>query len=616
MKAVRRSLVYLTALAAIATVALPTWAGKGGVPQASITLQNSTVVFCNVQENDWTLDKTNDQPNQPVDSPTDVTWTITATKTAGAKTICANGFVTVTNTGSGDATIGNIVVNLQKPRTGPNSGVCKNIPWVSAAADMANANDGDAADSANIVAAGSQENQACNQSAQGAHNYTTSGAKGTFITTTASGLLEFTDADSNTVWALKPEQVIPPGGTVNLFFSAKFDNDVLNFPDNQSLRTEVLVTFGNAGARGGSGAVGTNIDIDGDGVVNHTDETNVRTVPTRITQNLPPVVQCNDEVTIDDTLSADGTAGYENVGGSITFPFLTSEGGTWTVTATVTGGTAGGTVTNKATLTGEDQEITVITSVIDPDTGYPFEFTFTCCVGADLEAESSVQVNGTEQPLPPPEFADGDFCTNTVQQWPLEDKSTHPHTFMLENFDAAAYAADFPSGTRIGFIGGGSLFDALWNANATGYAALAQAIAGANGSAGPLTADLVDATSMAGGSFTGEVAALTLNVGFSGKTTSSGPPASFPAGFGALVYHDAGGPLDGLTVAQILAAANQVAGQNKLPTDYGFASGNAGFVAFQLVLQNINGSFSKANSGNDQNVCGAKQFAQDHLTKP
>jgi hypothetical protein len=624
MKTVIKGLTYFAAFAAVAILALPTWAGKGGVPQASITLQNSTVVFCNVQENDWTLEKTNDQAVQPVGSPTDVTWTITATKTPGAKTICADGFVTVTNTGSGDATIGNIVVNLQKPRPGPNSGACKNISWVSVAADMADATHGDAATHANILAAASAENAACNAS-KGPPNYTTSGSKGTFSTTAGSGLLEFTDADSNTIWALNPQQVIPPGGTVNLFFSAKFDNDVLNLPDNQSLRTEVIVSFGNAGARGGSGAVGTNIDIDGDGCIdsapsancgNHDgDEANVRSVPTRITQNLPPLEQCNDEVTIDDALSANGTAGFGNVGGD-TFPVTTSEGGTWTVTATVTGGTDGGTVTNEATLTGESLEITVTTNVIDPDTGFPIELTFTCCEGADLSAESSVQVNGENQELPPPEFADGDFCTHTVQQWPDENTSVHPHTFSLVNFDAAKFAAAFPLGARIGFIGGGSLFDALWNASATGYAHMAQAIAGASGSAGPLTADLVDPTSMAGGSFTGEVAALTLNVGFSGVTTSSGPPASFPAGFGALVYHDAGQPLDGLTIAQILAAANEVAGQNQDPTDFGFASGNPGFVAFQLVLQKINDSFSKASPGNDQNACGVKQFAQDHLTKP
>jgi hypothetical protein len=226
-------------------------------------------------------------------------------------------------------------------------------------------------------------------------------------------------------------------------------------------------------------------------------------------------------------------------------------------------------------------------------------------------------VKGENDELPPPpEFADGDFCTHTTQQWPVENTNVHPHTFSLADFDAAAYASAFSSGVDIGVIAGGSIFDAFWHANATGYGNLAKTISNATGSAGPLTADDVDPTSVAGGSFTGEVAALTLNVGFSGENTSSGTPTTWPAGFGALVYHDAGQPLDGLTILQILDAANQVAGQNKLPTDYNFASGNAGFVAFQLVLQKINDSFSKANPGNDQNVCGVKQFAQDHLTKP
>jgi hypothetical protein len=117
-------------VAAIGLCVLPPAHAGQGTPQASITLKNSTVEFCNVQENDWTLDKTNDQTVQPVPSPTDVTWTITAAKTAGEKTICANGFMQVTNTGSADATIGNIVVNLQKPRTGANTGACRNVPWV------------------------------------------------------------------------------------------------------------------------------------------------------------------------------------------------------------------------------------------------------------------------------------------------------------------------------------------------------------------------------------------------------------------------------------------------------------------------------------------------------
>jgi hypothetical protein len=620
MKTFTKCWTCFAALVAIVTLALPAFAGRGGVPQASITLRNAVVEFCNVQDNVWTLDKTNNQPVQPVDSPTNVTWTITATKTPGAKTICANGFVTVTNTGSGNATIGNIVVNLQKPRTGPNSGACRNIPWVSAAADVADATSGDAATKANIVAAASAENKTCN-TAQGPPNYAVSGAKGTFTETAGSGALEFIDAATNDIWAITPEQVIHPGGTVNLFFSAKFDNDVLALPDGQSLRTEVIVTFGNAGGRGGSGASATNIDIDGDGTVNTTDEANVRSVPTRVTKSLPPLLVCNDEVTLDDALSvsANGTAGYDNVGGN-TFPLTTSTGGTWTVTATVSGGAEGGTVTNTVTLTGESQEIvlTYNTGLIDPYTGLPImaEKTFTCCEGADLSAESSVSVLSAGGELPPPEFADGDYCTHTVQQWPVKTGHGSSTVWSLMNFDLSKYTTAFSSGLRIGYVGG-STFDALWNASATGYASLSQAIDGAGGTAGPLTLDLIDPTSMAGGSFTGNVAALALNVGFSGSTTSSGPPPSFPAGFGLLTYHDLGGPLDGLTINQILAAANSVAGKNEVPSVYGFTDDTAGFTAFKNVLKDINDAFSQANPGNDgTNFCGVKQFARDHLTKP
>jgi hypothetical protein len=458
----------------------------------------------------------------------------------------------------------------------------------------------------------------CN-TAQGAANYTVTGASGKFTLTAGSGALAFTDADTNDTWAITPQQVIPPGGTVNLFFSAKFDNGELLRADGQSLRTEVIVTFGNAGARGGSGASASNIDIDGNGIVNTTDEANVRSVPARVTKSLPPPLVCNDEVTLADALAASGTAGYDTVGGA-TFPLTTSTGGAWQVIATVTGGDVGGTVTNTVTLAGESTDIvlTYNTGAIDPVTGLPItaEKIFTCCEGADLTAESSVRVASDTGSSPVPAFVDGDYCTHTVQQWPIESSGQPPHTFTLRDFDSGAYTtAFFPSGLQIGYVGGGTLYDVLWHATALGYARLSQAIDGATGAAAPLTAAAIDPASMSGGSFTGEVAALALNVGFSGSTTTSGTPASFPAGFGALTYHDPGQPLDGLTIAQILAAANEVAGRNKAPTDYSFASGTAGYTAFGVVLQKINGAFSKASEGNDHNVCKVKQFAQDHLLK-
>jgi hypothetical protein len=253
--------------------------------------------FCYRQQNEWTLTKTNDAATQPVASGTTVNWTVSATKvTAGPNEICAVGYVSVFNGGSAPATIGNIVVNLQR-RSGNK--------WVSASADVANAFAGDAATVAKIVASASQEDPSSS-------NYDIVGATGIFTENGALGPLEFTDADFNTGWAITPQQTIPAGATVNLFFTASFNNNILAIPSGESLRTEVIVTFGNAGTRGGGGASATNIDINGNGSLD-TDEANVRSVPTRLTRNLPAMEQCNDTVQLTDSLTATSGASYSDV---------------------------------------------------------------------------------------------------------------------------------------------------------------------------------------------------------------------------------------------------------------------------------------------------------------
>ena len=55
---------------------------------------------------------------------------------------------------------------------------------------------------------------------------------------------------------------------------------------NSPSRFEVIVTFGNSGPRGGSGASGKNIDINGNGSID-TQEACVRSVPTRLTVAVP-----------------------------------------------------------------------------------------------------------------------------------------------------------------------------------------------------------------------------------------------------------------------------------------------------------------------------------------
>lgn len=176
MKTTGNCTKLVAGLVGIAALALLSVAPAFAAPQASITLSNCNSELCNANNTEWTLDKT--PSSQTLTGDNTITWTVDATRGATSATlITVNGVMTVTNTGSAPATIGNIVVNLQKPRTGPNSGACRNIPWVSAAADVADATHGDTATSANIVAAGSQENVVCNI-AQGPLNYTVSSALG------------------------------------------------------------------------------------------------------------------------------------------------------------------------------------------------------------------------------------------------------------------------------------------------------------------------------------------------------------------------------------------------------------------------------------------------------
>jgi hypothetical protein len=152
--------------------------------QTSLTLLDCTADLCHADDPSWTLTKSADTSGL-VNGSGPVVWTIEVVKTpAFASPSQVNGSITIQNTGAAPAPIGNIVVNLQKPNSQKIGG--KLVPWVSVAADVADASSGDAATSANSVAAGSAESPAFN-AAFGAGNYTVSGARGTFTETAASG---------------------------------------------------------------------------------------------------------------------------------------------------------------------------------------------------------------------------------------------------------------------------------------------------------------------------------------------------------------------------------------------------------------------------------------------
>ncbi len=116
-------------------------------------------------------------------------WTVGVTKVSVSDQIIqVDGQFTITNTGTGRAPIGNIIINLQRP--------C-GLVWVSAAIDVADATFGHAATFGNFISTASAENIARNQptsSCAGPGNYvittTVDGhavKQGTFFTTSASG---------------------------------------------------------------------------------------------------------------------------------------------------------------------------------------------------------------------------------------------------------------------------------------------------------------------------------------------------------------------------------------------------------------------------------------------
>ncbi len=489
--------------------------------QASVSLSNAGGALTQTSNTSWTLSETG-AVNATAKT---VVWTITATEGAivgGHLTI--DGFMNVANSGSGPATIGNIVVNLQTYVSGS---------WVTQASDIADSTYGDAATFAYISPKASSEH------------------KNKFTESTASGSLSFTDAKTNTMFSIAPAITIAAGSSINMLFAASFKNNVLKLPDGTQARAEVIVSFGN-----GQSWDDSNIDINGNGQIDG-DEHHVRSVATRFISKVPATIAANSTPTLTDSAADIVSTGTVTLG-TPTFT-LGATGGTSSVT--FTGGTGGGTITDCAHLTGSGSTTVVGGFTFHNEDGFSEQACDSETVGPTFCTPGTVGCG----------WQDGDMLTYGQGDW---SSGTAANLIMTDYYTVYASTGGL---LEVG-IPGTAGFSMLWD-NPTDLIAFFPE----TGATGILTSDLLDPTSSASGDFGGNVAALRLNVDF-GDAGLVGGASGLHLGDLTLCGFTSVPAFNGMTVRQFEAAAETELGGGAqidavLDLDITVASLNAAFAS-------------------------------------
>jgi hypothetical protein len=503
---------------------LPKFAAVFALESRSDLLQTSDTA--------WTLTKTS-----AVDTGAKtVTWTINATKgaTTGGK-LTADGYLDVFNLGTGPATLGNIVVNLQV-REDDHGNHCHHGAhgehWVTLSSDVADATQGDAAISAHVVGDDTTEHQS------------------TFTENAASGALSFTDRRFNTMFSLVPEQTVLPWSDVPLLFAASFDNNVLQLSHNTDVRFEVVVTFGNH-PLGGPRHTDENVDINGNGIID-ADEKKVKSIAALFEKTVPTQTNANLTLALSDNASDISTMG------TVTFtnPVINLGTTTGTVKVSYDAGASGGSITNCVHGTG-----TGITDSVG-------HYMFTAVMPLDLTTCTTAAI---AQPTCTPGapgcgWHDGDVISYDQNVWGADPADGPPAQIVAEHFFDVFTAGLSLGGTNQMDFGGA---DALLTFLPQG------------GPPAALDHDISDPTSTAAGVFGGQVAALRLNVDFA--------DAGYTAGSAAVRFGDLRvcglvtvPGLDNLTIRQVQAIMNTALGGD--PTGFSI-------VDLSQELGEINSSF-------------------------
>jgi hypothetical protein len=502
-------------------------------PRASVQLKKAAATLTHTSTTAWTLEKVGSVGVQSI------TWQATATQGATTEGLLIfNGIFRVENKGNAGATIGNIVVNLQT-RDAANK-------WVTRSSVIADATQDDAATTAQVSPKGSSEQRS------------------SFAENSASGSLVFTDATTNSAFALVPQVTIPPKTNQKLRFSASFDNNVLDIPVGTVVRAEIIVSFGNAKAGGNSTE---NVDINGNGIVDD-DEQWVHSIAARIGAKVPAQAPSNTDVVLTDTvddITTTGTVTFSN-------PMITINGLTALVTVNYNGGTEGGTITNCAHLTGGGQ-----TAFVEDDQ-------FPNVQPVDLTACSTLVI-GPHACTPGTVgcgWKEGEVITYNQSDW---GTPTTTAGIALSNHYNSVYASTFGI-VEVGIPGDAGFSMQFSSADAV------FAYQPSSGAPGALNADLVDPTSTASGVFGGEVLAARINIDFSdaGHTTGSSG-----LHFGDLTLCNTTNGPSGITVRAFLGILNTALGGGTTP--YSIDDLNA-------IAQELNAAF---NGGSPS------AFAQAHV---
>lgn len=480
-----------------------TYAAK---PRANVQLKQAAATLAHTSNTTWTLDKVGSL------GASTITWQATATQ--GATTpglLIFNGIFRVENKGNAGATIGNIVVNLQTK---------VDNTWVTVSSVVADGTQDDDATTANIAKKASSENRS------------------TFTENSASGSLLFTDATTNSAFALVPQVTIPAKTIQKLRFSASFDNNVLELAAGTQVRAEIIVSFGNARAGGTSTP---SVDINGNGIIDG-DELWIQSVQSRIVTAVPAQQPSNSMVTLSDTvddITTTGTVTFSN-------PQITINGTQALVVVDYNGGASGGTITNCAHLTGTGSSSTVAGD------------DFNNVSAVDLTACSTITVgpHACSPGAPGCGWDAGDVVSYGQDSWGGDPTTSAAAGTLVANFDSV-----YGGGVEVGLIGNAGFSMIFTSVSAVlNYQP-------SSGSPASLNADLIDPTSTSSGLFGGFVLALQFNVDFTDR--------EIVAGSSGLAYGDLylcgltdTPAYNGMTIRQFLAAMNTALGGGPVAYSY------------------------------------------------